>query len=168
MIDECFNILQIAPTKSFNDIKKAYKLQIFQWHPDRAKLNNLNPEEATVKSQEINKAFEYLKNTYAQFDSEFEKDASDFSINWDVRLRVESSNLDWVEYYHKLRILIVAFRTGGIYFYEDVPELIYNELIHSPSKGKYLHKNIAYRYPYHKLNQYDDWIDYAKKAYHKY
>ena len=47
--------------------------------------------------------------------------------------------------------LIIEFKRGGSYQYDDVPEEIYNELIEADSPGSYYHKNIKGQYDCTKL-----------------
>jgi hypothetical protein len=160
-----FKILNISPTNSFEEIKKAYRDQVFKSHPDRAKINNLNFDEANKITQNIIAAYQYIIANFDICRNSFEKAASSYSVEWEERTKVNSSNVDWVEYYAKLRILIVAFKSGGIYLYEQLPINIYNGLINASSKGKYMRQYISYSFKYHKLETYDEWYSYAKKSY---
>lgn len=160
-----FDILGISPTNSFELIKKAFKEQIFKWHPDRAHLNNIDNKVADEKTKRITEAFNYIKANYNIFQNDFERDSADFAIHWESRIKVTSSNLDWVEYYFKLKILLVSFKKGGIYMYENVPSQVYLDLMNAPSKGRYLNKNIAYNYVYHSIGSYNDWHVYASRFY---
>lgn len=67
------------------------------------------------------------------------------------RVQVSSSNLKSVGYDDSSKILEVQFKNGLIYQYENVPLNIYKELINSPSKGSYFHKNISLKYKYKKI-----------------
>ncbi|WP_456325948.1 J domain-containing protein [Desulfonauticus submarinus] len=53
-----FTILQLKPGASLQEVKAAYRRLAFKYHPD---LNPSNPN-ATLKFQEINQAYVYLKN----------------------------------------------------------------------------------------------------------
>lgn len=64
------------------------------------------------------------------------------------RTPVTSSNVVSIGYDPGSMTLEVEFRDGAIYQYFDVPEVVYQELMHASSIGQYMHNNIrnAYRY----------------------
>ena len=47
------------------------------------------------------------------------------------------------------RNLHLRFMDGRVYIYQNVPQLVYEELLKSRSKGTYFHKNINNIYPYY-------------------
>lgn len=53
-----YDILGVPSSASEHDIKKAYRAQAMQWHPDR----NNNSVESQKKFQQINEAYEHLSN----------------------------------------------------------------------------------------------------------
>jgi preprotein translocase subunit Sec63 len=60
-----YNVLGLSKGATVNDIKKAYKTLISQYHPDKVStlgsdLQNL----AQKKTQEINEAYQYFKNKF--------------------------------------------------------------------------------------------------------
>ena len=57
-------------------------------------------------------------------------------------LPVKSSNLSKIGYDTDTKQLIVEINNGKQYQYDNVPEKIYINFIHSISKGKYFHSNI--------------------------
>ncbi len=164
MFNEYFKILDIKPTSSINEIRMAFKKQLFLWHPDRAKVNNRKNEELNNKTRKIIEAYNFLKDNI-KYETDFEEVIANVEINWDIRQNITSSNLEWIEYYPNLEILIVGFKNSGIYLYENVPKIIHYELISAPSKGKYLNKNIAHSLNYHKLENYAEWYKFAKRIY---
>lgn len=54
-----YDILNISKNANDDDIRKAYKTLALKWHPDR---NRDNQEEANLKFQEINKAYNVLSD----------------------------------------------------------------------------------------------------------
>lgn len=70
---------------------------------------------------------------------------------------VESSNVDFVGLYkydkHITGHLFVEFNNGGVYQYEHVQKDVFEKLLASESKGRFLHVNIR---PFHKVNKIDD------------
>ena len=74
-----YDKLELTPTATENDIKKAYARLSKKWHPDK---NPNNIEEATRKFQEINEAKEILlnpeKRTQHDMGSNNNQDVSNF------------------------------------------------------------------------------------------
>ena len=64
-------------------------------------------------------------------------------------ISVDSSNIDKIK--HEDNNLYVQFLDGSIYEYIDVPHNIYQNMLTSQSKGKYLHQYIKGIYQYSKL-----------------
>ncbi|HEY9945529.1 TPA: KTSC domain-containing protein [Neisseria meningitidis] len=62
---------------------------------------------------------------------------------------VLSSNLSSVAYENG--ILEIRFKNGSLYRYKGVPQTVYDELLHAPSKGRYLHSQIKPFYPYRRV-----------------
>ncbi len=59
---------------------------------------------------------------------------------------VQSSNISAVGYDENSMTLVVQFSNGGIYSYDAVPQILYNELLASPSKGSFFANNIKKSY----------------------
>lgn len=58
---------------------------------------------------------------------------------------VISSQISYVGYENDTKELFITFKNGSTFKYEDVPKVIYNNLMDSDSKGRYLNmyvKNI--------------------------
>lgn len=62
---------------------------------------------------------------------------------------VESSNVVAVGY--DGTNLFVSFKANSLYVYFDVPELIYDGLMHAASKGSFLHQYVINQYRYERL-----------------
>jgi len=162
-----FNTLEIQQTSSINEIKSAFKKCLLKYHPDKVDQTNKEVlKKANQKTVQIIEAYEYLKRNIIYLDP-FEEAISEVEISWDVRVGVASSNLEWVEYYKELYILLVQFKSGGLYLYENVGYDTYMKLIQAPSKGKYFNKYIAYKFVYHKFSKYEEWYKVGKGIYNK-
>ena len=59
-----------------------------------------------------------------------------------------SSNIARYMYDGNQRVLTVKFKSGGVYKYYDVPQVIYDQMGRASSKGQYLARNVkgAFRY----------------------
>lgn len=69
--------------------------------------------------------------------------------NW---IDVYSSNIERIAYDEKQKELLVAFNKGIEYFYVNVPKKLYEEMLNSSSKGKYLNEKIKGSYGYGRNN----------------
>lgn len=72
------------------------------------------------------------------------------------RQPVKSSNIAEVGYDPATRTLEVAFRTGAVYQYLEVPETVYRELLSSESVGNFLNVEIKKNYQARKVNRDED------------
>lgn len=61
------------------------------------------------------------------------------SIN---HVSVDSSSLASVGYDQGLEVLEVAFKSGAVYRYEDVPGLLYDGLLSADSKGAFFNRRV--------------------------
>lgn len=59
-IDRCYEILEIEPGASQEEIKRAYRDLAFVWHPDRFAHNDRLQQKAEQRLTEINQAYEEL------------------------------------------------------------------------------------------------------------
>ncbi|ELZ06184.1 hypothetical protein C482_00140 [Natrialba chahannaoensis JCM 10990] len=67
------------------------------------------------------------------------------------RTPVSSSNLRSVGYDPESQTLEIAFNSGGVYQYYDVPESVYRGLMNAASHGKYHARHIKDRFRYAKV-----------------
>lgn len=67
---------------------------------------------------------------------------------------IEVSSSDIYSVGYENGILYICFNKGGIYAYHDVPQNVYFDLIHAPSKGKFFHQNIKKNYKYEKVKNF--------------
>ena len=68
-----------------------------------------------------------------------------------VNQMVLSSEIEWIGYEQKNRMLQVEFITGGIYQYENVPSEVYHEFLDAESYGRFFENKIKGSYPYRKI-----------------
>jgi hypothetical protein len=61
---------------------------------------------------------------------------------------VESSNVSQIGYDGDEMVLYVRFNNGYLYFYEGVPPDVWEQMLYSDSKGRFVHTNLKGRYPY--------------------
>ena len=64
-IDDAYKLLGVSPEDDMNTIKKAYRKLVRKYHPDIIKSQGKSEEymkEATQKTQEINQAYEMIKD----------------------------------------------------------------------------------------------------------
>ncbi|DBA03155.1 TPA: hypothetical protein N0F65_003875 [Lagenidium giganteum] len=59
-----YEVLGIERDATPKDIKKAFHLQALKWHPDKHQRNNISPEDATIKFQEIQSSYEVLSDPH--------------------------------------------------------------------------------------------------------
>jgi len=65
-IDDAYKLLQVSKDDGMDVIKKAYRKLIRKYHPDIIKSQNKDDayiQEATAKTQEINQAYEMIKDS---------------------------------------------------------------------------------------------------------
>ncbi len=65
--------------------------------------------------------------------------------------KIESSNIVETEYDTSNKKLVVEFKNGTKYEYEDVPHQVYTRFRGSESQGKYFTTEISKNYKYKKL-----------------
>jgi len=68
------------------------------------------------------------------------------------RTAVRSTEIAIVGYDASQRLLEVAFRTGSVYHYTDVPQEVYHEMIRADSIGLYFAERVKTAYSYTKLH----------------
>ena len=73
-------------------------------------------------------------------------------IGTKIICEVESSNLKKTEYDLDTKKLVVEFKNGMSYEYEEVPHNIFTQFRISDSQGKFFNTQISKTYKYKKLN----------------
>lgn len=64
--------------------------------------------------------------------------------------KVKSSNIESVGYENEN--LYIQYQSGAIYKYKNVPKVIYESLIDSDSKGRFMNSKIKNKYLFERLN----------------
>ena len=64
--------------------------------------------------------------------------------------KVKSSNIESVGYENEN--LYIQYQSGTIYKYKNVPKVIYESLIDSDSKGRFMNSEIKNKYLFERLN----------------
>lgn len=167
------------------ELKKVFKKQMLQWHPDIAINKGISNQEATLKSQQIilayeilsenlesldDNSFKYTYESYYQYKTSIKKSYRqyyDCSIdNIDAsfvnRIIVKSSNVKWIDYIRDLEILVVRFKgSADYYLYYDVPESIFEKFKKADSPGRFVHQ-FLHGYKYASYGAYADWLNVYK------
>ncbi|MEG4072464.1 DnaJ domain-containing protein [Microcoleus sp. Pol14C2] len=68
-INRCYEILEIDPGASLEEIKRAYRDLAFVWHPDRFANNDRLQQKAQQRLTEINQAYQQLLSFLSQPES---------------------------------------------------------------------------------------------------
>jgi hypothetical protein len=68
-----------------------------------------------------------------------------------ARVDLQSHTLKAATYQDRSALLELEFRSGAIYRYRHVPELVFQELLSAESKGRYFNQRIRNRFPYAKI-----------------
>ncbi len=68
-----------------------------------------------------------------------------------VNQMVLSTEIEWIGYERKKKMLQVEFIAGSIYQYDQVPESVYQDFLVADSYGKYFEEHIKGKYPYRKI-----------------
>ncbi|WNV04034.1 KTSC domain-containing protein [Candidatus Methylospira mobilis] len=66
-------------------------------------------------------------------------------MNW---IDVQSTNIARMAYDETNRILKIEFQNGSLYDYFDIPDVVFDGIRNSPSKGQYLAQQIKGHYRY--------------------
>ncbi len=61
-INRCFEVLEVDPGASLDEVKQAYKDAVNVWHPDRFSNNPRLRQKAEEKLKEVNAAYEMVKS----------------------------------------------------------------------------------------------------------
>lgn len=61
---------------------------------------------------------------------------------------VKSSNVAAIGFSSEYGILAVEMINGSLYYYLDVPKIIYDQLLSSPAIGSYMWRNVKGKYRY--------------------
>lgn len=68
-----------------------------------------------------------------------------------VNQMVLSTEIEWIGYEKRNRMLQVEFLSGSIYQYDNVPEHVYYDFLAASSYGHFLEDEINGKYTYRKI-----------------
>lgn len=167
------------------ELKKIFKRQMLQWHPDIAINKGISHQEATSKSQQIILAYEILsenleslddisfkhtyesyyqyktstKKSYRQY---YDHSIDEIDASFVNRIVVKSSNVKWIDYIRDLEILVVRFKGSSVYYlYYDVPESVFEKFKVADSPGRFVHQ-FLHGYKYDSHGEYAEWLNVYK------
>jgi hypothetical protein len=155
-----FRVLGVTRLSTKEEIRKAFIREIKKWHPDKFPNDPEKAAEALERSKLINQAFELLKEYVPKIVSKNSSQNETHSKSTKSteapkrtrvevqRFKVRSSNVVSVGYHKLLKILQVEYRGGTLYQYYNVPESVFIHLMKVESIGRFMNKNINFRYPY--------------------
>lgn len=170
---------------SKQELKKRFKKEMLQWHPDISVNRGVSQQEATSRSQKIILAYEILSenieslehssyqynyksyHSYKTRASKNYKQYFDYSIDtidasFLNRITLKSSNVKWIDYIKELEILVVRFKKQSDYYlYYDVPELVFRNFMRTDSPGRFVNM-FLYAYKYDRLSTYAEWLNVYK------
>lgn len=167
--ERCLKILDLSGQHqpSIDEVKKAYKLLVKQWHPDRFHGRPDMESLAVRKTQAINLAYRYLLQQLEKgaCPSDERRQRSDFkrhNYSWQqysdgfpdpsvTEYFLNSSHIVSAGYSKRRGILYLKFLGDEIYLYFEVPEFIFDHLLRAGSAGKYAMKFIYNRFRHRKF-----------------
>lgn len=166
-------ILGLSTSASKSELEKAYRREMFKWHPDRHIGDPRKEVEARKRATQINLAFELLSEHLEEHGHIAAADEAPGDTSRSDRPRhtyqgesfttgfpdpdvfevfVKSSAFVSIGYARSQRILYVKFQQRGspdcVYRYFGVPEEVFNAFMEAESKGRYAHRAIFGRYRY--------------------
>jgi|GEM_PF-648779 len=68
-----------------------------------------------------------------------------------VNHMVISSEIEWIGYEHKDRMLQVEFIDGPVYRYQEVPHTIFEEFLQASSHGRYFESNVKNKFEHRRI-----------------
>ncbi|MFZ5802554.1 MAG: KTSC domain-containing protein [Candidatus Omnitrophota bacterium] len=68
-----------------------------------------------------------------------------------INQMVLSTEIEWIGYERKTKVLQVEFIAGATYQYQNVPEFIFQNFLNAPSHCQFLDQNIKGKFPYRKI-----------------
>jgi hypothetical protein len=66
-------------------------------------------------------------------------------------IEIRSSDLSAIDFDDWSNTLTIAFHSGGVYEYYNVPRSEYDGLLNASSHGRYFHAYIKDQYPYRRI-----------------
>lgn len=160
-------ILGLTSLTTQEDLKKAYKVLIKQWHPDRFQ-NKPDMESLSIKkTQLLNKAYRFLldeleKTEDKQSANNENQSQTRHNYSWQtysdgfpdpaaVEFFLNSSHIISTGYNKTKKILFLKFLGDEIFLYFDVPGFVFDHILKAESPGKYAMKFIYDRFRHRKF-----------------
>lgn len=161
---QCLGIAEVRISEEI--LKKHYRRQISEWHPDR----HVGEDAcliATERSKQINRAYEVLSELVEESGGEMFNASSSRDREYAAQHRyrgghftpgfpdetvlevfVKSSHIVSTGYNSRELKLYIKFLGDRVYEYFAVPEEIFDGLVSAQSPGRFAHKNIydVFRY----------------------
>ncbi len=69
-VAQALSILGLDSNATFDDVKRAHKKMMFQYHPDRLAAQNLSPDMVEIytdTAKSVQAAYDYLKKIYSDY-----------------------------------------------------------------------------------------------------
>jgi curved DNA-binding protein CbpA len=73
-VKKYLSLLEVTPDYTLKELKKAYKLQLLVWHPDRWNKNENQKKVATNRTADINVGYNFLKDNWSEINQQHSED----------------------------------------------------------------------------------------------
>ena len=123
--------------------KKGYKLNF----TDDRMVMNLPPEARPPRKYDVNQGLQEIGGPPDILqESPYDQDPSEKNLKL-----MPSSTIANAIYYPEIQYLIVSFKSGSSYSYEDVPFAVMEKWERAPSAGSFFYYNIRKSFAYQKV-----------------
>jgi DnaJ-class molecular chaperone len=136
-IDDYRTLLQVQKQSDLQELKKAYRSVMKEWHPDKFHANPDAQLEAEAKSKKVIEAYHFLVSI-APETHEQNLDNYNETIN----------NATILDYQHKGVTLTINFSDGNSYEYFDVPKTIFIKFHNAETQSRFARRHICTNYVY--------------------
>jgi len=160
-VEQYAAVLGLTGQITFADVKKAYRREMLEWHPDHHNGKETAPQ-AHKKAQALNEAYEFLSeiteekpitivensktSTYDHYRTRHTYQQRNFSPGFPdpsvFEVFVKSSWIISVGYNQRTRTLFIKLDRGSIYRCFDVPQFVFDSLLKAESVGRYVNQYV--------------------------